>query len=362
MISIILGTRPEIIKMTPVIRACLKTGTEFSVLHTGQHYSYDMDRIFFEELDLPAPEFCLDIGSGTHAEQTGKSMIGIEKILMANRPEIVLVQGDTNTVLAGSLAASKLNIPLGHVEAGLRSYDRRMPEEVNRVVADHLSDFLFTPTAISRNYLLNEGIDEKKILVTGNTIVDAVSQNREISNTRTKILDNLGITPNNYFLVTAHRAENVDIAERLGEIMCALSRLQKQYSLPVIFPVHPRTRKMLSDFRIPTDGINILSPVGYLDFLELEAHASLVLTDSGGVQEECCILHVPCVTMRLNTERPETIDIGANLLAGTDVDAIVRAVDKMIIIDRKWKNPYGDGKAGERIVEFCKKTCTNKTN
>ncbi|MHB8163135.1 MAG: non-hydrolyzing UDP-N-acetylglucosamine 2-epimerase [Methanoregula sp.] len=354
MISIVLGTRPEIIKMAPVIRACQRTETDYSILHTGQHYSYEMDRIFFDELELPPADYNLDVGSGSHAEQTGKIMTGIERIFLKERPDIVLVQGDTNTVMAAALAATKLHIPVGHVEAGLRSFDRSMPEEINRVVTDHIADLLFAPTNLSRNHLLHEGIDAKKIHVTGNTVVDAVYQNQDIAQKRTKILHDLGLTPDKYLLATAHRAENVDVKERLEGIITALSYLSEKYAMPVIFPMHPRTQKMLRDFQISSPGITILQPVGYLEFLELEAHAALVLTDSGGLQEESCILKVPCVTLRENTERPETIDVGANVLAGTDPVTIVDAAAKMMSAERNWDNPYGDGDSGERVVGICR--------
>jgi UDP-N-acetylglucosamine 2-epimerase (non-hydrolysing) len=353
MITIILGTRPEIIKMAPVIRASQKWGTEYSVLHTGQHYSYEMDRIFFEELELPPPHDNLDVGSGSHAEQTGKIMAGAERFLTAHPPDIVLVQGDTNTVLAGALAAAKLHIPVGHVEAGLRSFDRRMPEEINRIVADHLSDYLFAPTRQARRNLRHEGIDAHKIHVTGNTVVDAVFQNRKIAKLRTTILHDMDLTPRHYFLVTAHRAENVDVKEHFAGIVTALESISDHYRMPVIFPMHPRTQKMMDTFKIPARGITIVPPTGYLDFLELEAQASLILTDSGGVQEEACILNVPCVTLRENTERPETIDAGANMLAGTDTEKIVQVAGTMMDASRTWKNPYGDGKAAERIVRMC---------
>jgi len=353
MISIVLGTRPEIIKMAPIIRACQRIGIEFSVLHTGQHYSYEMDRIFFEELELPQPDYNLDIRSGTHAEQTGKILTGVERIFLNDAPDIILVQGDTNTVMSAALAAAKLHIPVGHVEAGLRSFDRNMPEEINRVVTDHIADILFAPTNFSRDHLLHEGIDVKKIHVTGNTVVDAVYQNRKIAQKRTKILNELGIAPHKYFLATAHRAENVDVKERLEGLISALSTLSEKYAMPVIFPMHPRTQKMLRDFQIPSPGITILQPVGYLDFLELEAHAALVLTDSGGLQEEACILKVPCVTLRENTERPETVTVGANMLAGTDAKRIIEAANRMLSKPKDWENPYGDGKAAERIVGIC---------
>jgi UDP-N-acetylglucosamine 2-epimerase (non-hydrolysing) len=353
MLSIVLGTRPEIIKMSPIIRACQEGKIEFSLLHTGQHYSYGMDRIFFEELGLFQPDYHLDVGSGTHAEQTGRIMAGTEKVFLEDPPDIVLVQGDTNTVLAGALAAAKLHINVGHIEAGLRSFDRRMPEEINRVVADHVSDYLFAPTESAKHNLQKEGIDEKTIFITGNTVVDAVYQNREIAKKNSSILSRLGIQAGDYFLVTAHRTENVDEKSRLHGILSALTRLHEIYHLPVIFPLHPRTQKMMKEFGLDARGITITQPIGYLDFLELEANARLILTDSGGLQEEGCILNVPCVTLRENTERPETIGVGANVLAGTDPETIVTAAERMMASDRTWENPYGDGNAGERIVKIC---------
>ena len=355
MLSIVLGTRPEIIKMSPIIRACQKGGVEFSILHTGQHYSYEMDRIFFEELELPQPDYHLDVGSGTHAEQTGKIMTGAERIFIDNPPEIILVQGDTNTVMAAALAAAKLHIPVGHVEAGLRSFDRQMPEEINRVVADHISDFLFAPTDTSRQNLLHEGIDANKIFVTGNTIVDAVYQNQVIAHKKSGILTKMGLLDGEYFLVTAHRSENVDVKGRLSGILSALTRLHDTYNMPVIFPMHPRTQKMMKEFGLDAGGITITEPIGYMDFLKLEKHARLVLTDSGGLQEECCILKVPCVTLRENTERPETVDVGANVLAGTESAKIITAADGMMKSPKMWENPYGNGTAGKRIIEICMK-------
>ena len=289
-IAIVLGTRPEIIKMAPVIRECERRNLDYFILHTGQHYSYTMDSIFFEQLELPQAKSNLDVGSGSHAEQTGRIMAGVEKVLMAERPDVVLVQGDTNTVVAGALAASKLHIKVGHVEAGLRSYDRTMPEEINRVVADHISDYLFAPTDISRENLRKEGIAEEKIHVTGNTIVDSVYQNLEIARRKVNVLADLDLEPKGYFLVTAHRAENVDNSNRLGEILKGLELVASEFSLPVVFPVHPRTRKMVAEFGFEFDGIRAIEPLGFLEFLQLEANARLALTDSGGVQEETCIL------------------------------------------------------------------------
>lgn len=355
MISIVLGTRPEIIKMAPIIRACRRAEVEYSVLHTGQHYSYEMDQVFFNELELPKPQYNLDVGSGSHAEQTGKIMIGIEKIYQKDIPDIVLVQGDTNTVLAGALTASKLHIQIGHVEAGLRSFDRRMPEEINRIIADHISDQLYSPTENSRQNLLKEGINTEKITVTGNTVVDTIWQNIKIAQQKVHPLEDLDLESRHYFLVTTHRAENVDDPHRLADILTGLKKISERYGFPVVFPMHPRTQKMVGEFSLSMDGIHVMDPVGYLEFLILESKAALILTDSGGLQEESCILSVPCVTFRENTERPETIDVGSNMLSGTDPEKILAAADRMIDIPRTWTNPFGNGDAAYRILEVCKK-------
>jgi len=353
MIGIILGTRPEIIKMSPVIRECERRGLDYYIIHTGQHYSYEMDQVFFEELDLPNPDYSLDVGSGTHAGQTAKIMTGVEDILAKEPPEIVLVQGDTNTVMAGALAASKLHVRVGHIEAGLRSFNRQMPEEINRVLTDHISDYLFAPTERSRENLLAEGISDRKICVTGNTVVDAVYQNLDISRRKVNVLKDLDLEPREYFLVTAHRQENVDNRTRLKEILKGLAGVQKEFSLPVVFPVHPRTEKRIKELGIGVDGLNLTKPFGFLEFLQLEAQAKLVLTDSGGVQEETCVLGVPCATMRYDTERPETLDVGSNILVGTDSGKILEGVRCAATRRRGWENPYGDGIAGKMIVMVC---------
>jgi UDP-N-acetylglucosamine 2-epimerase (non-hydrolysing) len=255
--------------------------------------------------------------------------------------------------MAAALAATKLHITVGHVEAGLRSFDRRMPEEINRIIADHISDYLFAPTDLSRQYLLKEGIDEKKIFVTGNTVVDTIFQNQKIAQKNSTVLQEWNLHPRGYFLVTAHRSDNVDFKSRLTGIINGLTCLHNSYKLPIIFPMHPRTQKMMKEFKIDTRGITIIQPIGYMKFLKLEADARLILTDSGGVQEESCILNVPCVTLRENTERPETVTIGANILAGTGAGKIAAAADTMMNTSRKWENPYGDGMAGKRIVRIC---------
>jgi len=359
MIAIVLGTRPEIIKMSPVIRACEKQNEDYFILHTGQHYSYEMDRVFFEELELPAPSYNLDVGSGTHAVQTGAILAGVEKVLQETKPDVVLVQGDTNTVLAGALAASKSyvrsgrrQVLVGHVEAGLRSFDRSMPEEINRVLTDHISDYLFAPTKTAQKNLVNEGIARQKIFVTGNTIVDAVHQNLSLAKKKADTLRSLDLTKDEFFLVTLHRQENVDEKARLSGIIRGLTSIYKNYGMEIVFPIHPRTEKMIKAFALDTRGIRTIPPLGFLAFLQLESGARLALTDSGGVQEECCILSVPCVTVRNSTERPETVGAGANIVAGVAPGGIAKAVAGMMKSERSWKNPFGDGHAGERILDI----------
>jgi len=351
-IAIVLGTRPEIIKMSPVIRELERRSADFFILHTGQHYSYNLDRVFFEQLKLPQARYNLEVGSASHAEQTAKILIGVEKVLQEEKPALVLVEGDTNSVLAGALAAVKLHIKVGHIEAGLRSYDRRMPEEINRILTDHCSDFLFAPTQKAKVILLGEGIPEPKIFVTGNTIVDAIYQNLSISKDRIDHLNDLGLTPEEYFLVTAHRQENVDVKARFEGIIKGLELVANEFGLPVIYPIHPRTRKMMNHFGLRANGIEFVEPLDYLSFVQLEANAKLILTDSGGVQEEACILGVPCVTLRDNTERPETLEVGANILAGASPEKILECSKIMLGRENNWENPFGDGKAGEKIVKI----------
>lgn len=351
-IGIVVGTRPEIIKMSPIIRVCELEKIDYFVLHTGQHYTYGLDGIFFEELGLSAPRYNLKVGSGTHAVQTAQMLVGIEKVLARENPRAILVQGDTNTVLAGALVAAKLHIRVGHVEAGLRSRDRSMPEEINRILADHIADYLFVPTDGAKAILQAEGISAEKIWVTGNTIVDAVQQHLQIAQERSSILKELSLESQRYFLVTVHRQENVDSRVRFDGILRGLYLLQQEYGVPLIYPLHPRARKRMQEFGLEPQGVRVIDPLGYLDFLQLEAQASLVLTDSGGVQEESCILEVPCVTLRDNTERPETLEIGSNALAGTAPQSILAQGKEMLSRDRNWINPFGDGSAGKRIVDI----------
>ena len=353
-VAVVLGTRPEIIKMTPIIYELKKRKITFYIIHTGQHYSYNMDKVFFEQLKIPKPKYKLEVGSASQGYQTGKIIEKTEKVLLKDRPDIVLVQGDTNSVLGGAIAAKKLGIKIGHVEAGLRSFDCMMPEETNRVLADHCSDFLFAPTKMSQNNLVKEGIDRKKIFVTGNTIVDSVKKNLE--NSHIELLEKYNVKPKKFFLVSLHRQENVDNPKRFSDIIKGLKQIGEKYDFPVVFPIHPRSSKMAKKFKISLDGLLIIDPVDYFSFLHLEKNARLVLTDSGGVQEESCILKTPCVTLRDNTERPETVKVGANIIAGTDSKDVILCVEKMLKRKHTWKNPFGNGTTAKKIVDILQKS------
>ncbi len=353
-ICFVFGTRPEIVKMAPVIHECIKRKVPFFVLHTHQHYSENLDKVFFKDLNLPSAKYNLQTGSGSHGGQTGKMLIEIEEILVKEKPSIVLVQGDTNTVLAGALAAVKLHIPVGHIEAGLRSYDRQMPEELNRVMVDHISDFLFTPTKDSKNNLIKENISTKKIFLVGNTVVDAVMQNTKTARA-SRILKKMELSPKGYFLVTAHRQENVDDKARFQSVLNGLMLITQKYSMPVIFPIHPRASKMIKYFGLHVDNaIKFIEPVGYLDFLQLSSNARIVLTDSGGLQEEASILRVPCVTLRDNTERPETLVGGGNRIAGVSQKRILKCVQEIMDNEHsiKWGSPFGKGDASQKMLDI----------
>jgi UDP-N-acetylglucosamine 2-epimerase (non-hydrolysing) len=350
-IAIVLGTRPEIIKFSPVIRLFERAGVDYYVLHTGQHYSYNMDRVFFEQLELPDVKYNLDVGSGSHGWQTGRMLEGIEDVLVRDRPDVVLVEGDTNSVLAGAVAAVKLHVRVGHVEAGLRSYDRRMPEEINRVLTDHCSDLLFAPTPKAAGILSGEGIPEGKVFMVGNTIVDAVQQNLELARSKSDALRSVGVEEGVFMLATVHRQENVDDPARFSGIVNGLLKVQQEFGVPVVYPVHPRARKRLGEYGLDASGLRLVEPLDYLGFLRLESCARLVLTDSGGVQEEACVLGVPCVTLRDNTERPETLDVGSNVLAGTDANVIVECAGKMVGKRGGWVNPFGAGDSAVRILK-----------
>lgn len=351
-VAIIVGTRPEIIKMAPIIKVLEKRGADFFVVHTGQHYSYNMDEVFFKQLELPHANFKLEVSSGSHAEQTAKILTGVEKILKHEKPDVILVEGDTNSVLASALAASKLHIKVGHVEAGLRSGEKQMPEEINRILTDHCSDYLFAPTEVSKINLMCESIDEVKIFITGNTIVDALTQNLEIAKHEATVLQQLSLDSKNYCLVTIHRQENVDNRERFTSIIEGLGRVGLEIDVPIVYPVHPRARKMMTEFKLNPVNLKMIEPQDYFNFIQLESNARLILTDSGGIQEEACILKVPCVTLRDNTERPETLEIGANSLSGVLPERILEVCQTMLGKENNWVNPFGDGTSGSRIIDI----------
>ncbi len=345
-LAILFGTRPEIIKMAPFIKAALARRADFFVIHTGQHYSEIMDKVFWRNLELPDPKYNLGVGSGSHAEQVGKMMMGIEKVLVEERPDLVCVYADLNTSIAGALAAAKLGIPILQLEAGLRSFDRAMPEEINRLVVDRLATHYFAPTELQREHLRREGIVER-VHVTGNLIADAVAGALPTALATSDVLARLGLRPKGYALATVHRAGAVDSKGTFGRLLEGLGRVAAENGLPVLYPVHPRSRKNLEAFALPVpDGVRLTEPVDYFDFLTLEANARLILSDSGGIQEEAAILGVPLVTLRENTERQETVTLGSNVIAGYDPARIAAAAKDMLARPAAWRHPYG-----ERVAE-----------
>jgi len=348
---VVLGTRPEIIKFSPLLREFDARDHGYVVVHTGQHYSDSLDAVFFEQLELSAPEHNLGVGSGSHGRQTGEMMMGLEPLLRAKAPTNLLVQGDTNSALAGSLVAAKRDVVLGHVEAGLRSGDREMPEEINRVVADHVADLLFAPTETSKSMLLREDRGEC-CRVTGNTVVDAVYENEQLAAEKSTVLRDLEVEAGEYALLTAHREENVDHRDTLVGIMRGVAEFADGAGIDCVYPVHPRARDRIDALGVTVpDPIRLVDPLDYLDFLQLEREAGVIFTDSGGVQEEACILQVPCVTVRTTTERPESVDVGANVVVGTDRAAIAEAGWERYRGPTDWSCPFGDGRAAERIVD-----------
>jgi UDP-N-acetylglucosamine 2-epimerase (non-hydrolysing) len=354
MITFVVGTRPELIKIAPVVRALQCKGAMLSIVHTGQHYAYELDAIFYEELGLPAPAVNLEVGSGGAAQQLGAIIIRSAEALAKLQPRWVLVQGDTNSMLGGALAAHKLGLPIAHLEAGLRSHDWDMPEEANRVLGGRLAAMHLCPTKVQAEWLRQEGI-VRGVYVVGNTVVDAVMHAERAH--RSNIIERLGLTNNPYALVTLHRPSNVDSEERLFGVMCALGAVAKHYGVMLVFPMHPRTRsvmaRMTDVIRFSQHPFIITPPVGYPDFLRLLAGAQLTLTDSGGVQEEACAQQVPCITLRPNTERPETITVGANMLCDSISPGVLeKAVGAMLQRPRNWPNPLGDGRTGERVAEL----------
>jgi UDP-N-acetylglucosamine 2-epimerase len=372
----IVGARPQFIKASAVSRAIQKFNQRRSSIgrfnskeqiqeilaHTGQHYDYLMDKVFFEELEIPNPNYHLGVGSASHAKQTGMMLERIEYVLEKERPKGVVVYGDTNSTLAGALVAAKLNIPVAHVEAGLRSYNRTMPEEINRLLTDHLSTLLFCPTAQAVRNLLKEGIKDgegKEVKNVGDVMYDSILYYLKLSEEKSTILRDLNLLTThesritNYYLATLHRAENTDNPKRLKSILKALKEIGKH--IPVVLPLHPRTKKMIENYHLLREihRIKLIDPVSYLDMLTLERHSKAILTDSGGVQKEAYWLRVPCFTLRNETEWVETLNDGWNILVGTETGKILEEVKKLEKRGPSKKRPgiFGDGKAGEKIVK-----------
>ena len=322
----IIGARPQFIKCAPLSHAIRREHEEI-ILHTGQHYDPGMSDVFFDELDIPRPDYNLGIGSGTHGAQTGRMLIEIEKILVKEQPDLVMVYGDTNSTLAGALAASKPHIRVAHVEAGLRSFDRTMPEEINRMLTDHISDLLFCPTKTAITNLGNEGITDRVYNV-GDVMVDALQNNRKIAEERSTIITDLDLTPDEFMVATVHRPANTDDKENLSAIVEAFCSAGET----IVFPIHPRTEKYLREYGLfdtLCEHVRVIPPVGYLDMLKLMAHSMKILTDSGGIQKEAYMLGVPCVTLRENTEWVETVEDGWNVLVGADCGWIVDASERV---------------------------------
>lgn len=357
-IAFIIGTRPEIIKMAPIIDLAKKWGIDHVLIHTGQHYDHEMSQKFFLDLELKKPDYNIGVGSNSHGKQTAQMIEELEKVLTHEKPDIVLVQGDTNAVLAGAVSASKLNLAVGHVEAGLRSFDRTMPEEINRKIADSCSTMYFVPTEESAVNLALESVDPHEIFVTGNTVVDACIRHLKIAEQNSMLLSDLDLD-GDILTLTMHRAENVDDPDRLKNIIDALMELE---DITVVFPVHPRTLKTLENFGFLSrlknaPHIKLTKPIGYLDFLLLLSRSKFVMTDSGGLQEEAITLNIPCITLRYNTERPETVTAGGNILVGSDKAKIIETIQKISGDDELYKkmqeakNPYGDGSSSEKILK-----------
>jgi len=353
----VVGARPNFVKVAPVIKALeKKTGIRQILVHTGQHYDINMSDIFFTQLGIPAPQFNLEVGSGSHAVQTAQIMTRIETVFLEERPDLVLVYGDVNSALAAALVCVKLLIPVGHVEAGLRSFDRTMPEEINRLLTDQIADLLFTPSTDGNENIFREGIKREKVHFVGNVMIDtlrylfpnAVSRWHDLSS-------NYHISEKQYALVTLHRPSNVDEPMMLTRIFKTLEQISKK--LPIIFPIHPRTRARIKEVGIDhnaTDDFRLVDAIGYLDFLSLQKHARLVITDSGGIQEETTFLGVPCLTVRENTERPVTVSVGTNILVGQDMTRLQIEVDRILSgsIKKGAEPALWDGKAGERIADI----------
>ncbi len=348
----VVGARPNFMKIAPLMwEVARRPGVDAYLVHTGQHYDQAMSELFFEQLRIPRPDANLGVGSGSHAVQTAEVMRRFEPILLDQRPDAVVVVGDVNSTIACALTAVKLGVPVAHVEAGLRSFDRSMPEEINRLLTDTISRWLFASERAGVENLRREGVDERRIHFVGNVMIDTLLACRERSEA-SPVLEDLGLSGRPYAVLTLHRPANVDQPAVFAGLMGAMERLQRE--LPIVFPVHPRTRQALAEWdpgRMP--GLRPIDPLGYLDFLKLTAHARLVLTDSGGLQEETTVLGVPCLTLRSNTERPATAEQGTNVLVGLDPDRNIAAGMKVLVeparparVPELW-----DGRAAERIVD-----------
>ena len=342
-------------KVAPVIKALgKKNGVQQILVHTGQHYDINMSGIFFQQLGIPEPDINLEVGSGSHAVQTAQIMTRMEAVLLEAKPDLVLVPGDVNSTVAAALVCAKLLIPVGHVEAGLRSFDRTMPEEINRLLTDQIADFLFTPSADGDKNLIHEGIPKEKIHLVGNVMIDTLVRLLPMAEAKwPKLSAELNVAEKQYGLATLHRPSNVDDPVVLSNILRALGEISE--NLPIIFPIHPRTRARIGEAGLKSttnSRLRLTDPVGYLDFLCLQQRAKLVITDSGGIQEETTFLGVPCLTVRENTERPVTVEIGTNILVGQDMERLRSEVEKILADGQKRGGipPLWDGKAGERIA------------
>jgi UDP-N-acetylglucosamine 2-epimerase (non-hydrolysing) len=356
-IHFIAGARPNFMKIAPLIHELKDYDIQYRIIHTGQHYDYNMSKIFFDELGIPEPDYFLNAGSGSHAVQTAKIMVEFEKIITQNRPRLIVVVGDVNSTIACALVAKKLSIDIVHVEAGLRSYDRRMPEEINRVLTDQISDLLFTTETSAEVNLKKEGIDQSKIFFVGNVMIDTLIKNIEKA-TNLDTYKKFKLKPKAYALITIHRPSNVDKKEDLKKIVDVLNYIQKRVT--VLFPIHPRTQKNLINYNLmeelDSERIILTEPVGYLEFLNLMMNAHFILTDSGGIQEEASYLKVPILTMRENTERPITVEKGTNTIVGNEIEKIKKCIDE--IMKKTYKRGQDiekwDGKSAQRILAIIK--------
>ncbi len=358
-IALVVGARPNFMKSAPLMKELAVNGTCFDtvLIHTGQHYDHKLSQLFFDELKMPRPDIYLGVGSASHAQQTAKIMIELENYFSGIKPDLVVVFGDINSTMATALVASKMGIKIAHVEAGLRSFDHRMPEEINRIVTDRLSDYLFVSEESGLVNLEKEGVAKNRIFFTGNIMIDSLVSHLEIAG-KSDILNKLSLQPHKYIAMTMHRPSNVDEPETLKNLMAVIKKISRR--MPIVFPCHPRTKNRIDEFGIfegeQHNGLKMIEPLGYLDFLRLQSQSNFVLTDSGGIQEETTYLKIPCITMRENTERPSTVEIGTNVITGVDPQKIMESA--FAVLDGKFKSgnipELWDGHTAERIVAVLK--------